>query len=135
MIAFCRATHISALRRVGQNFVRLGSSTPNAPQTFGRSALHANGPYGILLNCPGHWEGIRGRDTPKQVFLSLDAGVAQLVEHLICNQRVGGSSPFASSSIWQGRLGCGTGRARRVRQLIQGHSIGNVFPKVVYGRG
>jgi hypothetical protein len=26
------------------------------------------------------------------------AGVAQLVEHLICNQRVGGSSPFASSS-------------------------------------
>ena len=26
-----------------------------------------------------------------------DAGVAQLVEHLICNQRVGGSSPFASS--------------------------------------
>ena len=23
------------------------------------------------------------------------AGVAQLVEHLICNQRVGGSSPFA----------------------------------------
>ena len=27
----------------------------------------------------------------------LDAGVAQLVEHLICNQRVGGSSPSASS--------------------------------------
>src|SRR6266481_5066561 len=27
------------------------------------------------------------------------AGVAQLVEHLICNQRVGGSSPFASSKI------------------------------------
>ena len=27
------------------------------------------------------------------------AGVAQLVEHLICNQRVGGSNPFASSSI------------------------------------
>ena len=25
------------------------------------------------------------------------AGVAQLVEHLICNQRVRGSSPFASS--------------------------------------
>ena len=25
------------------------------------------------------------------------AGVAQLVEQLICNQRVGGSSPFASS--------------------------------------
>ena len=25
------------------------------------------------------------------------AGVAQLVEQLICNQQVGGSSPFASS--------------------------------------
>ena len=25
------------------------------------------------------------------------AGVAQLVEHLICNQRVGGSSPFTGS--------------------------------------
>jgi hypothetical protein len=31
------------------------------------------------------------------------AGVAQLVEHLICNQRVGGSIPSASSTIfWQG---------------------------------
>ena len=28
---------------------------------------------------------------------SFCAGVAQLVEHLICNQRVGGLSPFASS--------------------------------------
>ena len=27
------------------------------------------------------------------------AGVAQPVEHLICNQRVGGSNPFASSSL------------------------------------
>ena len=29
------------------------------------------------------------------------AGVAQLVEHLICNQRVGGSNPFVSSSSIQ----------------------------------
>ncbi len=31
-----------------------------------------------------------------------NAGVAQLVEQLICNQQVGGSNPFASSvaSIW-----------------------------------
>ena len=28
------------------------------------------------------------------------AGVAQLVEHLICNQAVAGSSPIASSAIW-----------------------------------
>src|SRR3954462_7869641 len=27
------------------------------------------------------------------------AGVAQPVEHLICNQRVGGSNPFASSRV------------------------------------
>ena len=31
------------------------------------------------------------------LFQSIAAGVAQLVEHLICNQRVGGSSPFAGS--------------------------------------
>jgi hypothetical protein len=36
------------------------------------------------------------------------AGVAQLVEHLICNQRVGGSSPFASSSPNPGRGICRT---------------------------
>ena len=34
------------------------------------------------------------------------AGIAQLVEQLICNQQVGGSSPFASSSfnwlVWEG---------------------------------
>lgn len=31
------------------------------------------------------------------VLRTLGAGVAQLVEQLICNQQVGGSSPFASS--------------------------------------
>src|ERR687892_557751 len=31
---------------------------------------------------------------------SIAAGVAQLVEHLICNQRVGGSSPFAGSTAY-----------------------------------
>src|SRR6266568_5509816 len=36
------------------------------------------------------------------------AGVAQLVEHLICNQRVGGSNPFASSKF-------SSDRARRMR--------------------
>ena len=41
--------------------------------------------------------------------LSLAAGVAQLVEHLICNQRVRGSNPFASSRIASGI----TGIARR----------------------
>ena len=32
------------------------------------------------------------------IFRVERAGVAQLVEHLICNQRVGGSNPFASST-------------------------------------
>src|SRR6266568_6492843 len=44
------------------------------------------------------------------------AGVAQLVEHLICNQRVGGSNPFASSKF---RLiahgGCAVGQDPEVR--------------------
>ena len=44
---------------------------------------------------------------PVPILLSLpglsSAGVAQLVEHLICNQRVGGSIPSASStSVRQG---------------------------------
>ncbi len=42
------------------------------------------------------------------------AGVAQLVEHLICNQRVGGSNPFASSTIGASRNGtCGVRVDRR----------------------
>ena len=37
---------------------------------------------------------------PRLLFLLglSEAGVAQLVEHLICNQRVGGSIPSASST-------------------------------------
>src|ERR1700722_12552080 len=41
------------------------------------------------------------------------AGVAQLVEHLICNQRVGGSNPFASSKY-------GSGNGGRKRQELTG---------------
>ena len=33
------------------------------------------------------------------------AGVAQLVEQLICNQQVGGSSPSTSSTFWQLHMG------------------------------
>jgi hypothetical protein len=32
------------------------------------------------------------------------AGVAQLVEHLICNQDVAGSSPIVSSTFFEGSL-------------------------------
>src|SRR5665213_2131054 len=38
-------------------------------------------------------------------FFAVWAGVAQLVEHLICNQAVGGSNPFASSSFTPPREG------------------------------
>src|SRR5438445_12069147 len=45
--------------------------------------------------------------------LSHTAGVAQLVEHLICNQRVRGSNPFASLSCKEGAAGKhGWSRAR-----------------------
>src|SRR6266704_1935178 len=45
--------------------------------------------------------------------LSHTAGVAQLVEHLICNQRVRGSNPFASLSCKEGAAGKhGWARAR-----------------------
>ena len=48
------------------------------------------------LIVPDIWKGLG-------VYLCLralpHAGVAQSVEHLICNQGVGGSNPFASSSM------------------------------------
>jgi hypothetical protein len=44
----------------------------------------------------GHYRASHGGAYREQIVAR--AGVAQLVEHLICNQRVGGSSPFASSS-------------------------------------
>ena len=60
------------------------------------------------------------------------AGVAQLVEHLICNQRVGGSNPFASSM-------------KRIRNAGQRRGGGTIdfptalhkeaFPSVVFSRG
>ena len=50
-----------------------------------------------LANCPGHLEGIRGISLREGASVPGSAGVAQSVEHLICNQRVGGSNPFASS--------------------------------------
>ncbi len=52
------------------------------------------------------WRNGEGRDKVETAFARLAgaeslpwAGVAQLVEHLICNQAVGGSNPFASSSF------------------------------------
>ena len=47
--------------------------------------------------------------------LVIPAGVAQLVEHLICNQRVGGSTPSASSSSSSALIG---GVARQARFAV-----------------
>ena len=44
------------------------------------------------------WIWIPGSEPGGRISGSFYAGVAQLVEHLICNQRVGGSNPFASST-------------------------------------
>jgi hypothetical protein len=54
--------------------------------------------YDNLTNCPGHLNGIEGILVRVGRAGFRIAGVAQVVEHLICNQRVGGSNPFASSS-------------------------------------
>jgi hypothetical protein len=50
------------------------------------------------------------------------AGVAQPVEHLICNQRVGGSNPFASSTERS------SDEDRIVRQAADSVSGEQVFP-------
>ena len=54
------------------------------------------------------------------------AGVAQLVEHLICNQRVGGSNPFASSRVEELRV-LGSNRQAEgsvaAQQVFPKHSI------------
>ena len=58
--------------------------------------------------------GIRPHDRPKTeayrdvVCVFVCAGVAQLVEQLICNQQVAGSSPIASSIPNTGTLRMGT---------------------------
>src|SRR5580658_9654991 len=57
--------------------------------------LQVNCPCDNLNNCPGLQEGIRKYCARRDLLPP--AGVAQSVEHLICNQRVGGSIPFASS--------------------------------------
>ena len=56
---------------------------------------------GIVLGPPGRCLGYR-------------AGVAQLVEHLICNQTVGGSNPFASSTRYRK---CGTQKPPQVEEI------------------
>jgi hypothetical protein len=59
-------------------------------------------PQSWLFDCSGFRHPLLAISVPNLLFLSglSSAGVAQLVEHLICNQRVGGSIPSASSTIF-----------------------------------
>ena len=65
----------------------------------------------VVVVCPYGFLGFRGG------FRVDRAGVAQLVEHLICNQRVGGSNPFASSTERKAQTGARSGQrfCRRLR--------------------
>jgi hypothetical protein len=60
-----------------------------------------------------------------QAIMAVWAGVAQLVEHLICNQTVGGSSPFASSRVsFAGTVISGRpGVSRRNHSLLTCHFL------------
>ena len=60
-------------------------------------------PQRWLLDCSGMRHPLLAIAVPNLLFLAglSGAGVAQLVEHLICNQRVGGSIPSASSTIFR----------------------------------
>ncbi len=67
------------------------------------------------------------------------AGVAQLVEHLICNQRVGGSSPFASSSSLSKEtdFGCTAARSGRagLRRFFSRYDRSLDFAELMRERG
>src|SRR5271165_4834259 len=64
------------------------------------------------------------------------AGVAQLVEHLICNQRVGGSNPFASSrfavlSAPRGVAAEASQAGRQVPELSERTDPSSSFPEPI----
>ena len=66
------------------------------------------------------------------LFLGLSrAGVAQLVEHLICNQRVGGSIPSASST----RICRGAEAERVLERKINGLVSLDTSPFCVFSQG
>ena len=94
-----------------------------------------------LINCPGHLEGIKGYTCARKSTCPRNAGVAQSVEHLICNQGVRGSNPFASSSIrrsvYEDQVAKvrkrTSGRQRNSRwrnRFFQRTSFGNIFGNI-----
>jgi hypothetical protein len=88
-----RPAWCSAVRRTGGQ--KKGGHGARAARR-GRSRPLARGDHGAFRS--------KRRALPvsarcANVSMCVWAGVAQLVEHLICNQTVGGSNPFASSSF------------------------------------
>jgi hypothetical protein len=81
-----------------------------------------------LVNCPGHLEGIKGYTCARKSTCPRNAGVAQSVEHLICNQGVRGSNPFASSSKRnsENEFPAGSGILRWRNRFFQHTSFGTV---------
>src|ERR1035441_4389583 len=80
--------------------------------------LHAGCRCGNFIVCPG-WQEESCLVRRLRVEPRCSAGVPQLVEHLICNQRVGGSNPFASSRIVtvSAPQGVGASQTRRAALL------------------
>ena len=71
-------------------------------------------------------------NAPSAILARFDsAGVAQLVEHLICNQRVGGSIPSASST----RKFAGSEAERILEIKIDGLVSLDTSPFCVFARG
>ena len=72
---------------------------------FQSNASCRGGNGSLLFHSAGYWRARKIRSAtcaplePSAILCRFEsAGVAQLVEHLICNQRVGGSIPSASST-------------------------------------
>ena len=66
------------------------SNFPTLPPGAARMGCNRKAAGSLTAACSGHY-------LPPAFPRLRAAGVAQLVEHLICNEVVGGSSPFASS--------------------------------------
>ena len=84
---------------------QLGEHLPYKQEVIGSSPIAPTilyGPVVQLVRMPAcHAGGRRFEPDPDRQFLlnSSYAGIAQLLEQLICNQQGGGSSPSASSKV------------------------------------
>jgi hypothetical protein len=85
------------------------------PQNPARPTLHPR--RGIEALCGWHkiWH--------REHLLVSQAGIAQLVEHLICNQGVGGSSPFAGTNKLNTLDNSAVNQFRTSKHIVRTHSM------------